>query len=382
MPTKRQARVFAVSLLTVAITVANAQDAQQAQEPTAPTTAPAASQQPAPRLVLSTKEWNFGQLWYGDPCKTEVELKNTGNATLKITRVKSSCGCMAARPKKKELAPGETDIMTVTYDTTKDAKRISQIITIITNDPVEPEVKFRVRGEVWHVFDAKPSRRLTFGHVQLDSQKTKAIMLHNNLPEKVFPKLKPLGSGIPFDVELKEVKAGMTYKLVVRTKPPLPPGNTLKTVLLETGVERLPIMPIRVSIVGLDRVSVRPDRLWVTSSRAKSSSRTVRLSYAADRPVEITELKSSHPAVTLRQLPERKPPTSMSEFTYYQIRVTLPPYAELPDEGVKVEIHTNDPDPKFQKFVVPIEKYRPGSKRTVPKPVQKPKPGTPTGKPD
>ena len=60
--------------------------------------------QSGPRLQLGQREWDFGQIWTGDPCKTEIELKNVGDATLKILDIKSSCGCAAAEPGKRELA--------------------------------------------------------------------------------------------------------------------------------------------------------------------------------------------------------------------------------------------------------------------------------------
>jgi len=363
---KRWTGVFATGVLVAAINISNGQNTEP---PSADS--PATDEKPAPRLELSQREWNFGRVWSGDPCQTEVELRNTGNATLRIINVKSSCGCAVAKPKRSELAPGEADAMVVTYDTRKNQKKVSHTITIETNDPVEPQIRFGVRGEVWHVFDAKPYPVIGFGLIRPESEKTESIELHNNLAEKVFPQLRPLSPRLPFDIKLEEIEAGMTYRLLARTKPLLKLGSNLATVVLETGVERLPTMSIKVTAVALERVSARPDRLRIVPVHSQRSTRHVSVNYPEDQPIEITEIKASHPSIKVQKLPGRQAPTSKSEFAAQRIRITLPPFAEFPEEGARVEIYTNDPDPKFQKFVVPIEKIYPGkspAKRASPKP--------------
>lgn len=382
MSINRWISLAAISVPLITVSLCNAQDQPSASP---------AGKQPAPHLVLSQKEWNFGQVWYGDPCQTEIELKNTGDATLKIIKVKSSCGCTVAQPKRSELGPGETDTMTVTYNTKKMAKKVSQVITIITNDASEPETRFPVIGEVWHVFDAEPNPRLAFGLVKSTSTKTISIELKSNMPEKVSPKLEPLPADSPFDVRLEELEPGTKFKLTAALKPPLAFGRYSVEAVVETGVERLPKMSISVSAIVPEPVSVRPDRLMLTPAQTAASSRRLWVYYDADRHVEITGVRSSDPNVQIEELPALLSPTGTSEFPARQFVVRLPPYAELPDEPATVEILTNDSDPKYQKLVVSIEKYgaagsaagkftpKPGQKLT---PILKPLPGqTPTTKP-
>ncbi len=318
-----------------------------------------AQAQSGPRLVLSQREWNFGQIWTGDPCKIEIELKNTGDAPLKILNIKSSCGCAAAEPRKRELAPGEADTMTVTYDTNKNAKLVKQTITLRTNDPVEPEIRFELRGEVWNVFDAQPNAALAFGKVQPTSEKSKAIILTNNLKEKVSPKLGPIPANAPFEVKLIEVEPGMKYRLYARTKPPLKLGNNQFFIIIETGVERIPEMKIGVSARAMDRISVWPESLRVVPSQKKPGMRTVRINHPNGQPLKITDIKCGLPSVRIQRMPAQRP-TAYSEFAAQQIRVHLPAFKDFPETGATLEIFTDDADPKFQKFVVPIKKVYPG----------------------
>lgn len=321
------------------------------------------SPQSGPRLQLSQREWNFGQLWTGDPCKIEVELKNVGDAKLKILNIKSSCGCTTAQPRKRELAPGESDQMTVTYDTNKFAKIVKQTITIVTNDPVEPEIRFELHGEVWNVFDAQPNPAMGFGRVKPDSRKSRVIELTNNLKEKVHPKLRPVAPDAPFEITLEEVDPGMKFRLSARIKPPLKLGDNRVQAVIETGVERLPTMSIAVSARALERVSLWPQKMRVVPSQKKPGTRTLRVNYVEEQPVEITEILCDLPSITVDRLP-RQHPMEYSEFGAIPLRVHVPPFNEFPDRGATLEIHTNDPDPKFQKLVVQIDKIDPQKQKT------------------
>ncbi len=339
---RRWISLFALSTLLVATGVLDAQGDPQS----------------GPRLQLSQREWDFGQIWTGDPCKIDLGMKNVGDAPLKILDIKSSCGCTTAEPGKRELAPGESDTMTVTYDTNKTAKAVKHTVTIVTNDPVKPEIRFVLHGEVWNAFDPQPSPALSFGRVRPTSRRSKAIELTNNLKEKVYPKLRPVDPDVPFEIKLEEIEPGMKYRLSARIKPPLKLGDNRVKAVIETGVERLPIMSFSASARAMERVSLWPEHLRVVPSQKKAGTRTLRINYVEEQPVDITEILCDLPSVTVQRLPRQRP-TAYSEFGAIQLRISVPPFSEFPEGGATLEIHTNDPDPKFQKLVVRIEKVDP-----------------------
>jgi hypothetical protein len=340
--TRRSISLFAFSTLLVASGVLDAQGDPQS----------------GPRLQLSQRDWDFGQIWTGDPCRIEIEMKNVGDAPLKILNIRSSCGCTAAEPGKRELAPGESDTMTVTYDTSKTAKAVKHTVTITTNDAIEPEIRFELHGEVWNVFDAQPHPALSFGRVQPTSGRSKAIELTSNLKEKVDPKLRPVDPGAPFEIKLEPIEPGLKYRLSARLKPPLALGDHRVKAVIETGVERLPTMSINVSAQAMDRVSLWPEHLRVVPSQKKAGARTLRVNFVEEQPVEVTEILCDLPSITIQKL-AREQPTPYSEFASIPLRIQVPPYDEFPDAGVTLEIHTNDPDPKYQKLVTRIEKVDP-----------------------
>jgi len=309
-----------------------------------------------PRLELSAEEWDFGSKWSGEPCSTEITITNVGDAPLKILKIRSSCGCTALEPRRRELSPGESDKMTLSYNTKKDKEQVSQTIRLETNDPERPRVTIRVTGTVRKVYDAKPANRITFAKIERDSLTTQSIELRNNMEEEVVLKLKPFDEPPPFEIKLEEIEPGRVYQLSATTKPPLKLGANSVNIVLETGLEKFPSLTIPASAYIAPRVYVKPSRLPVSPQVATSFKRRVRVFYRADEPVEIKEVKSSHPdLIKVDLLPPRKPVNPKATTPFHELRVTLPPAADLPKGGGRIEIHTDHPSPEYQKLVVQVQ---------------------------
>jgi hypothetical protein len=49
----------------------------------------------------------------------ELTFTNTGRASLKITKIKTTCGCTVTQLEKREYAPGESGTIKVTYTAPK-----------------------------------------------------------------------------------------------------------------------------------------------------------------------------------------------------------------------------------------------------------------------
>jgi hypothetical protein len=333
------------------------------QQPAAQSSDQGAAEAGRPRLELSTEEWDFGHKWHGDPCSTEITITNAGDAPLKILKIKSSCGCTALKPRRKELLPGESDTMTLTYNTKKNKEQVSQTITLETNDPERPRVTIQVKGVVKKVYDVKPDNRITFIRIERDSVATQSVELDNNMEEDVELTLRPFDTPPPFDIELTPLEAGRVYKLSATTRPPLKLGANSVDVVVDTGLEKYPSLTIPVSAYIAPRVYVRPARLWVAPEVTEPFQRFVKVSYRADQPIEIKEIKSSHPdLIKVEILPPRKPVNPKAVTRFHELRVTLPRGADCPEGGGRIEIYTDDPSPDYQKLVVEVR-----LKKTVPR---------------
>lgn len=93
---------------------------------------------PAPKLRLTTNQYNFGQVPEGDKVTANIEFTNIGTAILDIREVKSSCGCTAALLDKKQLNPGEKGTLHIEFDSANRSGKLTRTVTLYSNDPVQP----------------------------------------------------------------------------------------------------------------------------------------------------------------------------------------------------------------------------------------------------
>ncbi len=103
----------------------------------------------APHLEVSSREHNFGLIDEGKIYTHDFLLKNTGTDTLKILSVRTSCGCTATLLKSTTIAPGDSEVLHVSFNSTGYGGRsFVKVVSIRSNDPEQPEVRVLLRGEV------------------------------------------------------------------------------------------------------------------------------------------------------------------------------------------------------------------------------------------
>jgi hypothetical protein len=336
-----------------------------AQEPAGPQKKPAqeeAQEESGAKgtLVLSTTEWDFGTKWYGEDCETEITLENAGSGPLRISRVTSSCGCTVAKPTKAPrwegmvLTPGEKETMRLSYNTKKVRARVSQVVTIASNDPDAPTVRIQVKGSIKHPLKMTPTQRIIFTNLDSETQETRDLTLQSNLDEPLHLELQPLPENAKFDVKLETVEEGQTYKLTAKTKPPLNRGSNAVNVILKTDTERFPQISIPVNAYVIPRVRVSPIALYVPRASKSEITRFVRVQYQTKKPIEIKEVKVGDDSVKVEMMPPRTKPNPRASVAMHEIRVTLPPAEQFPKEGTKITILTDSDEPEYKELEVRV----------------------------
>ncbi|WP_337871798.1 DUF1573 domain-containing protein [Ignavibacterium sp.] len=101
-----------------------------------------------PKAGAQITEHNFGDIKQGDVVSYNFKITNNGGDLLKIIDVRASCGCTAAQPDKKELQPGESTTIKVSFDSK--GRKGSQVKTVrvITNDPEKSDINFVIRCNI------------------------------------------------------------------------------------------------------------------------------------------------------------------------------------------------------------------------------------------
>ncbi|WP_406684167.1 DUF1573 domain-containing protein [Seonamhaeicola sp. MEBiC1930] len=86
-----------------------------------------------PVLEFDKTEHDFGEIEKGTNVSTVFKYKNTGEAPLVITDIKSSCGCTVPQDWSREpLAPGDSGEFSVKFNGSG-ANKVSKTITVTAN---------------------------------------------------------------------------------------------------------------------------------------------------------------------------------------------------------------------------------------------------------
>ena len=86
-----------------------------------------------PILEFDKKEHDFGEIEAKTPVETVFKYKNTGDAPLVITDIKSSCGCTVPQDWSREpLAAGQEGQFTVKFNGSG-TNKVSKTVTITAN---------------------------------------------------------------------------------------------------------------------------------------------------------------------------------------------------------------------------------------------------------
>lgn len=283
---------------------------------------------------------DFGDIWTGPVLQHTFILKNEGNAPLDIGRVRPSCGCTVAGPYPKSIAPGETGEFPFSVASEKLNGKFEKAITIYSNDPVNPQYRIRLRGNVKRYVEVMPPN-LHFGKVVGDEPMQRVVKLTNNTETPLKVELTtPAPEG--YEYNLETIKPGQEYDLKVGINPPYQTGMFRRQVTLKTNVESQPTINIDVRGEVPERLEVNPPTLSVSAARGMAGStaegltRIVRLSNYGDKPVKLLEATADDPAVEVAVLEQ-------SEGKYYSVQVNFPAGYEPPEEGRKIVLKTDDP---------------------------------------
>ena len=98
------------------------------------------------KIEFKTETIDYGDIAKGSDGVREFEFTNTGDQPLIISEVKSTCGCTVPKKPKGPIAPGESNIIQVKYDT----KRIGPIRKTVTvySNAEEPIISLKIKGKV------------------------------------------------------------------------------------------------------------------------------------------------------------------------------------------------------------------------------------------
>ena len=173
---------------------------------------------PHPIIKVDEETHDFGAGWVGPPLKHSFKITNAGDAPLEITRVKPACGCTIAGDYPKTLAPGQTGEFPFSMASKKLRGHFEKAITIASNDPVTPELRVKLKGEMKRSVDVTPPSA-NFAKITGNDPQERIVNITNNTDNPLKLTLdQPKDS--KFKAEIVEKAPGKQFDLKISAVPP------------------------------------------------------------------------------------------------------------------------------------------------------------------
>jgi len=101
-----------------------------------------------PKLEISSRVFDFGEVTQGNIIEKTFELKNTGSETLDFRAIKSNCDCLTYEFKGKAVKKGKSRQLKSIFDTSDLRGNQYKSLVIYSNDPINPTQIITLKGKI------------------------------------------------------------------------------------------------------------------------------------------------------------------------------------------------------------------------------------------
>jgi hypothetical protein len=220
-----------------------------------------------PAIHFWSDNYNFGVVTEGNPVNHIFEFTNTGTETLIVSDVHPTCDCTVAGNFDKEIQPGKSGKIPITFDSTNYDGQVMKTVIVKTNVPSNSDYTLTLVGTVRVVIGVNP-KILWLGTVERN--RTTALEGKISIINKMSSPLeindvKPSENNI--EAKVQTIKSGVEYSLSVAVKPPFKEGAVKESVLLKTNSDMVPEFSTQLAYYMEPVVAAYPDPLFVSKEK-------------------------------------------------------------------------------------------------------------------
>jgi len=187
-----------------------------------------------PCLSVRPKIFDVGKVHEGDTLTRTFVLCNEGTYPLEIAKVEPRCKtCIETELKRREIPPGESEDLVVSYELTDTVGDFVRYIAIESNDPADPSISVILQGRIVPEFSADPSR-LAFGEVLATEGASAEVAVTRNFGGAFeLTGVPPTPPGLKVELPERQVlPAGAPFRVGVSLLPGLPYGPLERKIVL------------------------------------------------------------------------------------------------------------------------------------------------------
>ncbi len=305
----------------------------------------------APKIDFSSVVFNFGRVKSGEIVKHDFVFTNSGRATLQILEVKPGCGCTTAGEWDKTVEPGKTGRIPLQFNSTGFGGQIGKSAFVTCNDPGRSNLVLQITGTVWKPIDVTPAMAMFTPSSEAPTNDTRVLHIVNNLDEPVtLSDLKSTSAS--FKTELKEVKPGKEFDLLITLVPPFTSSTLFSTVSFKTSSTNAPLVTISAYGMVQQAVMVTPQQLTLPVGPLKTPVTTaVMVRNNSTNDFTVSDVRLDVPGVELRV-------TEPQTGRLYSISMTFPAGLKF-QSGERPELTFKSSHPRYPLLKVPVVQLQP-----------------------
>ena len=328
------------------------QAVQAGQPATAPSPTPTVDLKHAPKIFSAHTKFDFKTVDEGPDIIHEFRISNKGTRPLTITNVGTSCGCTAAVLKKLgskkdeaatlpvEIPAGGRGTIKATYHTSGRPGHATKIITISSNDPVNPGYQLQLDMTVVREVDVQPERVYLYGiHYKQPHETGIKVLGKPDMPLSILSvesvnKVVTITSVTPYT---EDKRSGVS--IVVNLPVSQPIGAFTDEILIKTDNAKKP--EVRVQVLGevTGRVQYNPKNFNFMPNQ--DSPVTVQFNVDQPKGFEVRGVKSVN-HLTRPYIQKTRGPNGTD--IYSLVVSVVKNIAKESDGKDQVIVQTNDPD--------------------------------------
>jgi hypothetical protein len=205
------------------------------------------------KISFSETLWDFGYVPKTGRVVHTYQIKNVGEDTLIIVKVRTTCGCTSAPLSKQRLAPDEAAELSVVFNPAKvKVGQTTKRVQVMSNDPNKPfaEVQFKAKiGKSNSLAKITPAS-ISFDTVSQGTESIRTLTIENISGEKLsMTRAEGPAPGIQLDLEEKTLEPGETVQATLRWNGGPPAGNLHTSLALDFECSKIARVSIPIKAV-------------------------------------------------------------------------------------------------------------------------------------
>ncbi len=248
-----------------------------------------------PRLTCDEPVYRFGEATSNQVIEHGFVIANAGDAPLRITGIRTSCGCTVAKLPKHEVPPGERTSIEASLALHGKRGTTRQRITVTSNDPVRPETELWFEGVATEGLAVVPERVL-FGTVPQGEVVSREVTIRG-APVPPF-RIVAIETYTPlFTAEELPSNDPLVHRLQLRTTAHPEEGLIDSSVRVQTDSRQHPELHIPISAHVVTGVTIAPQTIELSTEVRAPVTRYVAIRRGAGGSFRILDVATPDAAI-------------------------------------------------------------------------------------